>query len=489
MRKNIFLIALTVLMAAPAAQAQFDETNNLFYHTLRTPQSNIYNPAFFPTNNTFYIMLPGVDVQFGSPLSMNNIIYYDRPSNRTVIDPNRILSSLEEENDFRLGADVNLVGFGFNVKNTYINFNTRLVNHIGVGLPISTINALLEGNVGDDNNPRPVVEIVNGDILNATSYLETSIGVAQRFEPINLTVGLRAKVLYGIANVQTDNTKIVLNTDPALDSVSASIYYQIQSATFAPYDTTQKKFLFNVGDLFNIGQANTGFSFDIGARYDFGPFTFSLAINDLSAGIHWKNNVTTWTPSNGQGVITFNGLSVNSMLDNGSFNIDSLTAYLQNQINGMTPHRVADGDYWFSIPTKFNLGASYSFAKIFRAGFLFHGQLDRGLFCKSNSLSFGKEAPNTFRWNTTLSIGANLFNWVEVIAANSFVNDGSSFDVLNPGVGIVLTPGTVFQVYLMADYLSSFYLTDSKAFNLKFGLNLLFGKGSRSIIEETAARF
>ena len=281
MRKNIFLIALTVLMAAPAAQAQFDETNNLFYHTLRTPQSNIYNPAFFPTNNTFYIMLPGVDVQFGSPLSMNNIIYYDRPSNRTVIDLNRILSSLEEENDFRLGADVNLVGFGFNVKNTYINFNTRLVNHIGVGLPISTINALLEGNVGDDNNPRPVVEIVNGDILNATSYLETSIGVAQRFEPINLTVGLRAKVLYGIANVQTDNTKIVLNTDPALDSVSASIYYQIQSATFAPYDTTQKKFLFNVGDLFNIGQANTGFSFDIGARYDFGPFTFSLAINDL----------------------------------------------------------------------------------------------------------------------------------------------------------------------------------------------------------------
>ena len=86
MRKNIFLIALTVLMAAPAAQAQFDETNNLFYHTLRTPQSNIYNPAFFPTNNTFYIMLPGVDVQFGSPLAMNNIIYYDRPSNRTVID-------------------------------------------------------------------------------------------------------------------------------------------------------------------------------------------------------------------------------------------------------------------------------------------------------------------------------------------------------------------------------------------------------------------
>ncbi|MBR1549672.1 MAG: hypothetical protein IJ634_03455 [Bacteroidales bacterium] len=485
MRKHIVLIALTVLMAAPAARAQFDETNNLFYHTLRTPQSNLLNPALFPTNNTFYIMLPGVDFQFGSPLSMNNIIYYDRTSEHTVIDLNRILSSLEKDNDFRLGADVNLLGFGFKVGNTFINFNTRLVNHIGLGLPISTINALLEGNIGDDNMPRPVVEIVNGDILNATSYFEAGIGVAHRFEPINLTVGLRAKYLYGVANVQTDNTKIVLNTDPAIDSVSASIYYQIQSATFAPYDTTQKKFIFNAGDLLKLGQANSGFSFDIGARYDLGPFTFSLAINDLSAGIHWKNNVTTWTPSGGQGVITFNGLNINSMIDNGTFNTDSLTDYLREQLDGMTPHRVEDGDYWFAIPTKFNLGASYSFAKIFRAGFLFHGQLDRGLFCKSNSLAFGQEVQNTFRWNTTLSVGANLFNWVEVIAANSFVNDGSSFDVLNPGVGLVLTPATIFQVYVMADYLSSFYLTDSKALNVKFGINLLFGKGSRTVIEET----
>ena len=485
MRKHVSIIVLTVLMAAPAAHAQFDETNNLFYHTLRTPQSTLLNPALFPTNNTFYIMLPGVDFQFGSPLAMNDIIYYDKPSDRTVIDLNRILSSLKEENDFRLGADVNILGFGFKVNNTFINFNTRLVNHIGLGLPVSTVSALVEGNIGEDNNPRPVVELVDGDILNATSYLEAGIGVAHRFAPLNLTVGLRAKYLYGVANVQTDNTKIVLNTDPALDSVSASIYYQIQSATFAPYDTNQKKFIFNVGDLLNVGQANSGFAFDIGARYDLGPFTFSFAINDLSAGIHWKNNVTTWTPSNGQGVITFNGLDVNSMLDNGTFSTDSLTAYLNEQLGGMTPHRVADGDYWFAIPTKINLGASFSFAKIFRAGLLFHGQLDRGLFCKSNSLGFAQDIPNTFRWNTTLSLGANLFNWAEVVAGNSVVYDGSSLDVLNPGIGLVLTPATIFQVYVMADYLSSFYLTDSKALNVKFGINLLFGKGSRTVIEET----
>jgi hypothetical protein len=34
----------------------------------------------------------------------------------------------------------------------------------------------------------------------------------------------------------------------------------------------------------------------------------------------------------------------------------------------------------------------------------------------------------------------------------------------------------------MGDYISDFYLTSSKAFNLKVGLNLLFGTGGRSRI-------
>lgn len=484
MKKNIIIIALVALVATPRLNAQFDETNNLFYHTLRTPQSTLLNPSFFPTNNTFYLMLPGVDFQFGSPLALNQVIYYDRPNNRTVIDLDTILHGLNETNSFRLGADINLLGFGFQVNHTFFNFNTRVVNSVSMGLPISTINAVLQGNIDENDNPRPVIEILNGDILNATSYLEAAFGVAHHFEPLHLTVGLRAKFLYGIANVQTDNTKIVFNTDPNLDSLSANIYYEIQSSTFAPYDTNKKAFDFNMGDIFNIGKASSGLSFDIGAKYEMGPFVFSLAINDLSAGIHWKNNVTTWTPSEGQGVITFNGLDVNTMLDNGTFNVDSLTTYLQNQLTAMTPTRNDNGDYWFSIPTKINLGASYSFAKVFRAGLLFHGQLDRGLLCKKPSTITSIDIPNTFRFNTTLSLGANLFNWAEIIVGSSVVYDGSKLDIFNPGFGIVLTPATILQLYVVTDYISSIYLTDSKALNVKFGLNLLFGKGGRSVVEE-----
>ena len=67
--KKIFIIGIMCVMGAMGAKAQFDETNNLFYHLVRTPQSNYLNPAFYPIKTTFYINLPGTELQFGSPLA------------------------------------------------------------------------------------------------------------------------------------------------------------------------------------------------------------------------------------------------------------------------------------------------------------------------------------------------------------------------------------------------------------------------------------
>lgn len=466
--KKIFIIGIMCVMGAMGAKAQFDETNNLFYHLVRTPQSNYLNPAFYPIKTTFYINLPGTELQFGSPLAMTDVIHYDKSSQTTVIDLDNILSCLSKENKFRLGANVNVFGFGFKVKNMFFTFSSRLTNTVNMGLPVSAIDALRVGNMNDDGTVRPVVELLSGDVVNATSYLETALGAAYSFDNLHLTVGLRAKLLYGVLNIRTDNTKLEFVTDPSMDSVTARMYYEVQSAACVPYDTATG-FDINVGDLFNLGKANTGLAFDLGAKYDWGPFTFSLAINDLSAGIHWKNNVITWRPQGGQGVIEFTGMDVSSILDHGEMSTDSLSAYIEERLGNMTPTMVDSGDYWFAVPTKINLGASYSFAKMFRAGLLFHGQFDRGLLCKGND---GVE--NTFRFNTTLSCSVNLANWVEAVVGSSIVYDGESLDLFNPGFGLILTPGTFFQLYFMTDYVSSFYLTDSKAFNIKVGLGLLF---------------
>lgn len=484
--KKIYLIGLMGLMALTGGnvvQAQFNETNNIFYHAVRVPQSTMLNPAFFPANSSFYLtIIPGVDLQFGSPVAINDFINYDATRQRTVINLDTMMNNITGDSKFRINTNVNLLGFGFKAGNTFINFNTRLVNHISVGFPTEMVNALRTGNIDENGNVRPVVELLNGDVINATSYLETALGAAYRFNDLGLTVGVRAKLLFGVANIQTDNTRIEFHTDPNIDSMTARMYYEIQSATFLPYDTIQKKFIFDMGDV--MKNANTGIAFDLGAKYDWGPFSFSLAINDLTAGIHWKNNVMTWRPEGGQGNIVFNGVDITTMLNGGTFSMDSLTSQIEDQLHSMTPTKKDSGDYWFSIPTKIYLGANYNFGRIFRAGFLFHGQFDRGLLSKSNSLGLDLgDVENTFRWNTTLSIGMNLYDWLEVIAANSFVSDNKKFDPINPGIGLILTPGRFFQIYLMGDYISDFYLTSSKAISLKVGFNLLFGSGDRSRID------
>ena len=86
---------------------------------------------------------------------------------------------------------------------------------------------------------------------------------------------------------------------------------------------------------------------------------------------------------------------------------------------------------------------------------------------------------NTFRYNTTLSVGLNLFNWIELIAASSVVYDGQKLSPLNPGLGLIFTPATVLQTYFFVDYASSIHLVDMKAFNIKFGMNILIGRGGK----------
>lgn len=496
MKRRITILAALLMLAAGTVKAQYNETNNLFYFAQRSPQSNQLNPAFFPS--AFYLSLPGVtSLQLGLPLSIGDIAVYDTAQQANVININNVLNTLGENNQFRLGFDLNIVGLGLKIGPVFVDANMQLRSNFNLGLPVSVINTVLNGNVNDDGTPIPEVTILDGDLFNMQMYMETSVGAGLKVPMTGLTVGAHVKLLSGLVNLQTDNTKVTFETEEEFETVRARVYYEIMASSVLPIDTTNgMSDMFknlNVRDiamsLIDINGGNNGLAFDFGAKYDLGPFSFSASINDLSAGIHWQKNVVSLVPKNGQGTIEFDGLDIANLLDHGTINTDSLKTYLQDQLNGMMPQFLIDsGDYWYSVPTKLNLGASASLG-LLRAGILFHGQWDRGLLSKSTYSSFGEalsdatsnynKVKNTFRFNTTVSASVNLFNWIELIAGSSVVYDGHSKitldNFLNPGVGLILTPATLVQVYVMADYASSMYLTQMKAFNFKFGLNMLVG--------------
>lgn len=480
-----FILILAATTATHTAQAQYNSDNNLFYHTFRSPQSNLLNAAFFPSQSNIYIQLPTAGMQFGLPVAIGDFVSYDPSQEITVVNVNQLLDTLSETNQIRLGADVNILGLGVKLGRTFITFNTRLNNNINIGLPISALNMVLKGNVDANGNPISEVTVIDGDLINAQSYLEASVGAGHYFDFINLTVGARAKLLYGVANLQSSNTRAILATGDNYDDLSARLYYELQASMFAPFDTSTMNFILDPNALTDLSQANIGVAFDFGAKFDLGPFAFSMSINDISTGIHWKNNGYTLVPKNGETSIEFDGFSINSIVDEGALNADSLGAYFSDKIEELTEFSLNDTcNYWYSIPTKFNLGASVSLAKLLRAGLLFHGQLDKGLF-NNNGQIFDKEMAiegvknNTFRFNTTLSLHFNLFNWMEIVAGSSVVYDGVNMDYFNPGAGVIISPATMLQFYVMADYISSIYLIDAKAFNIRTGLNMIIGKGRR----------
>ena len=510
--KIIILTALLALGTASVGAQSFsyNETNNLFYFAQRTPQSNQLNPAFFPS--TLYLSLPGLNaLQLGLPLAIGDIAHYDANQNVNVIDINHTLDCLTENNKFRLGMDVNLLGLGMRIAGVFVDANVQLKTNFNLGLPMDAINFVLNGNVQPDGSAYPVMPILDGDFFNMQMYLETSVGAGFHVPMTGLTVGAHVKLLSGLINMQTDNTKVTFETDEDYNSVHAHMYYEVAGASVVPIDTANgfdfgaiaNDIRNNLGDvaksLYDINNGNTGYAIDLGAKYDLGIFSISASIIDLSPGIHWQQNVVTLRPSNPQGSIDFNGMDISELLSGGSVNTDSLMNYLNGQIKGMIPEfQMGGNDYYYTIPTKMNIGASVNLG-LLKAGILFHGQWDRGLLkpktinhASDVELDLGEggisELKNTFRFNTTLSASVNLFNWIEVIAGSSIVYDGSGLsnitlsNFLNPGVGIILTPATLLQAYVMMDYASSMYLTQMKGFNFKLGFNVLIGSNSRTRI-------
>lgn len=485
MKNKILAIIAVAILGIGSASAQYNETNNLLYHSFRVPQSNQLNPALFPNKNTFFLTLPSFGFRFGSPLAVGDFVYYDQQQDVTVVSIDRLLDTLTANNRLRMGFDMDLIGAGLRVGNTFVTVGARLVTDFSLGIPIDMVNALLNGNIDDNNEAVSEVMLLNGDLLNFQAYLETSLGVGHRFPLLGLTVGARAKLLSGIVNLQTDNSRIVLKTGDDVESLTADVYYQLQASSAVGLDSNLFKNI-SVSSILGAFGSNTGVAFDLGAKYDLGPFSFSLAINDLTGGIHWKKNIYTVAPQGGHATLTFDGVNVRTVIDAGEMNTDNLTDSLRSFLDKLVPDTTSGGDYWYSIPTKLNIGASFSFFKILRAGLLLHGQWDRGLMSRKNKyeLDLTGDLKNTFRFNTTLSLGVNLFNWAELIVGSSVVYDGNKIDPLNPGVGLVLTPATAMQVYIMADYVSSLYLVEAKAFNVKFGFNMLFGKGGVTQIFE-----
>ncbi|MBR4804439.1 MAG: hypothetical protein IK032_07345, partial [Bacteroidales bacterium] len=317
------------------------------------------------------------------------------------------------------------------------------------------------------------ITITDKNMMQASAYNEYALGAGYTFG--NLTVGTRVKILHGICDFRTTETNFNLKFNEDGNLGEALIDY---SALSTGTQLFRQKSVGNVMSTI-FSTKNWGMALDLGAKYQWNFLEVTASILDIGKGIHWKNDVISITPKSNNPIIVDNSDFGHIVFDNW----DSLRSAFSGSLDSIQANDSTRGnDYWTSIPTKLNLGATVHIGKMCRAGILFHGEWDKSISFFDKS---GKPADKTlFRHNTSLVFGVNLANWIELMASMAVVKDGNKADWFNPGLGINLSLGKFLQFYALANYVSSFKYKDIKSANLQIGLNLMFGKGLAKVVND-----
>lgn len=471
-RLNIIAALLIMVAASMPAKAQLYSSNDLGYHSFRSPMATKLNPSMFPENSKFYVTLPRFDIDFSLPLGFSDVIMHD--SEGAVIRIDSIMNKMTVKNQMRarlgLNFGMDMLGFGFRIKDMYFNFGSSLKMNTTVTLPLNTLRLLTDGNFGEYGREGNVTDINLGDdnIFRLQLYMQYSLGFAMKIPNTDATVGARLNLLNGYEMVALDRLGLHLITDSANTRLMATTDLYAYTSGVAPIVNDSKGLRINT-DMFNNFNMNTvkqllpksmGFTFDLGAKYEWKDFVFSASIIDLGPGIHWTQNPVQLS-TKGNDTVAFEGIDLNRVISQGGVDT-AYTNSLKDSLMALLDTAVTTNKFWYAIPTKVYLGASYSLNNMLRFGALFHGEFEPG-----------KNSKVIFRQNTTLSVHFNLFDWLELAAANSFTFDGRRPDFFSPSASISFNIGRVFQLYLTLDYLSDMRVTKMKAAHLYFGANIV----------------
>jgi hypothetical protein len=477
-RKTKYTLILLITFAFTTISAQ----NSQVMYFMNLPQNHLLNPAMRPSNS-LYIGLPGIS---GINLNVNNNfvnfsdVFMKGQTGDSVIsilhpsyNINSFLAKINDKNSIEPETSVQLFGLGFSAgKDLYLflDINERIDGNVVI--PGDLFKLALMGNEGFVGNKIDLSSL-RGDLK---WYREVGFGFSKNFTN-KLRIGVKAKVLFGIADVSIDNKSlgIAVNNDYS-HTLNADITANISGPLVVTKDSKNdvNNFKFDDSSLktvsqevgFISGSKNMGLGLDVGATYDVtSNFVVSAAITDLGF-IRWKNEVTNLRA---KGQFEFSGLNMLDVI-NGTKTLDQLGNELADSLKNA--FKVSDSKSAFTtyLPFGITLGGNYSVTKFLSFGLL----------------SYSRVIEKQLRQSVTLSTNVNLGNAFSTSLTYTAANH--RFD--NIGAGLAFRPG-IFQFYIVTDRIPLVWnkiINDKSTIpvpsswntvNLRVGMNLAFGNRVR----------
>lgn len=401
---------------------------NTLYFLENVPLRHTFNPAIQPLSG-FYLSLPVVG---NTQLNVGNNSFTASSLNLSKTD---LYTSLKPITYINANADINLFGFGFRAKSSYINFTLTSKNAINVSLPKDMFHLGMFGNVRTNNG---VAQLENNVFdmsslgFNATSYLEAALGYS-RFLGEKWSAGIKLKYLHGLAtsNLRFDNFKYVAGIEQWKLNIDGSVNYSLPDVSnFNPTSLLQP--------------AGIGGAADLGVMYRAADnLIFGAAVTDLGL-MKWNKSPVNYRGKVDFTMNTITGFSIDELL--AGINSNSVTNDLYTDFLDSVEINKSATSFNNSLVPRINLSGEYGF---------FQNTMSVGL------LSSTMVYKNSLQFSLTPSLNIHPANWLSMSLSYSLLNGKGS----NVGLGLGLRLG-ILNAFLTADYIPFNYAPLSKPLNL-----------------------
>lgn len=399
-----FCLAPSTANAQNLNSGYFDD-GYIFRHNL--------NPAF--SNRQGYFSMPGLgnlNVKVNSSLRLDDVLYDMGGKTVLFVHPNvdaaNFLSAVKDKNKISVNVREQILGFAFKGMGGYNTFEVNARANVNAIIPGSILRLAKEGG---ENKTYDIKDLA----AHADAYGEIALGHSHRINN-RLNIGVKAKLLLGVGNLDADFSKASLTlgegewsavTNAKIQTSIKKMDYKIEETTRGPEGQKNVHRYVNGVDNTKWGVDGYGFAFDLGAEYKIGKeWVLSAALLDLGY-IGWKNNYVASTAGDKSihtNAYLFNvDEEANNSFENEADRLaEDLSALYELQDMGDTGKRSR------GLTATFNAGVEYIP--------LFYKKMSLGLM---NSTRFGKYGSTEFRLSANVA-PTNIFSVSANVVAGTY---------------------------------------------------------------------
>lgn len=447
-RESVILIfSLTFLLFS--STSSYSQQNNTMFLLHDIPQTNLLNPAVQIKCKWFV----GIPLLTSTQLNYSNSTFsfndlFSTNSGSSSLDMDSFYENIRKTNLISSELHLDLFSVGYRTGDYYINFNIAEKVNMALTYPGSILELVWKGNtqfLGE-------TEKFNNLRTHTAYYREYALGVSKVLDAYNI-FGIKAKLLFGKANIYSGKSEMSLYTDPNTFNLEVEGDFDINSSypLTINQDSDGNISGISTGDIdilnFLMNGKNKGFAIDLGWIHQYNEdITLSASVLDLGF-IRWKSDVNNVEL---KGSFDYSGVGLGTGFDDTEYILD-----IRDSLFNSYEQNVTQDKYYSWLPTQIYLGAMYQYKP--KLGI---GVVNRNVIYRN-------------KLHSSLTLSANTTLWKKFSGSLSWSYLNNTYK----NVGLALAwHGRGLQFHAISDNALGFFKPfDARNFNLRFGFGLMLG--------------